>query len=134
MKRSSESMLERTVRQLGGCALALMTGAAVAATAQISNNPLAFQSAASVRPNLLFILDDSGSMDRDYIPEGLDKDDGRCFGSSTYNKVFFHPSASYLPPVNGSGGSLGSQTSGRARRTTGSPPAHRPPICRTPTT
>ena len=45
----------------------------------IAPNPLTTSTPNQVKPNLLFILDDSGSMARDYMP-----DDVNAFGSNTY--------------------------------------------------
>jgi type IV pilus assembly protein PilY1 len=42
---------------------------ATAATAQISNTPVGTRVAANVAPNLMFILDDSGSMASDFLPD-----------------------------------------------------------------
>jgi type IV pilus assembly protein PilY1 len=53
-----------------------------AALTDISNEPLA-QPAASVKPNLMLILDDSGSMEQQYTPDYL----GRRFGGS--NRLCF---------------------------------------------
>lgn len=82
----------------------------------ISNEPLATSSGAP--PNIFFILDDSGSMDREYMPDDLDDDDGfenvwengndnytkgqnaydPWYYSSEVNKVYFDPTNDYPPP------------------------------------
>ena len=62
-----------------GCAL--IAGAASAATTDISNVPLASASGSTVLPNLLFTLDDSGSMDSDYNPDYVN-DTNKCLTNS----------------------------------------------------
>src|SRR4051812_49701099 len=58
-------------------AFALGTPFASAQVTDISNEPLA-QPAADVKPNIMLILDDSGSMTQQYTPDYL----GRKFGGS----------------------------------------------------
>jgi len=86
---------------------------------------------ASVDPNLLFILDDSGSMRWGFMPNGLDEkfniggtgsncgnwgyyggmtlcyyytNNGRSFLASNYlNKVYFDPAVDYQPPLKADG-------------------------------
>lgn len=73
------------------------------ALADISSVPLGALSPEPPRVNLMFILDDSGSMDRDYLPEKTDGNPqwtGNCFGHSSLNKVFYNPGIKYeLPPL-----------------------------------
>src|SRR3990167_3391720 len=40
-----------------------------AATTDISSTPLSAPNSSVVRPNLMFVLDDSGSMEQDYTPD-----------------------------------------------------------------
>src|SRR5215471_11393075 len=62
----------------------MIVGAASAATTDISNVPLASASGSSVLPNLLFTLDDSGSMDSDYNPDYVN-DTNTCLTDSGSN-------------------------------------------------
>lgn len=75
-----------------------------AGTTDIANAPLFTTSTTVVKPNVLFVLDDSGSMAWDYMP-----DDAR-FSSSTYNSVYgrrasqcnglaYDPTKTYALPV-----------------------------------
>lgn len=89
-----------------------------------SQRPLSVGNA--VEPNVMFLLDDSGSMNRDYMPDGISgsywaptictgtEAYGNCYGgqwrrdgeqasnpwyySSEVNKVFYNPNITYDPP------------------------------------
>ena len=70
--------------------------------ADIANTPLATQSATAVRANMMFIMDDSGSMGWDYLPDNADYNN-LCFGFSGVNGVFYNPNVKYVPPVRADG-------------------------------
>ncbi|NOT98396.1 MAG: hypothetical protein HOO97_04805, partial [Sideroxydans sp.] len=85
----------------------LMSGAltAHAAVTDLATAPLTSNASTVVLPNVFFILDDSGSMDWDYMP-----DDASNFGTGTYgaasaqcNGVFYNPTLVYTPPVDSTG-------------------------------
>jgi type IV pilus assembly protein PilY1 len=107
--------------------LTAMTAAAVlswpaahAATTDIAPAPMGTSSTAVVKPNLMFILDDSGSMGRDYMPDWANdsfcKDqDGSlrtcgfgdpAYNTSSFNAVYYNPAFTYEPPVNYDGTSM----------------------------
>jgi type IV pilus assembly protein PilY1 len=82
----------------------------------ISNEPLNSGIKLHPKPNLMFILDDSGSMDWDYMPDYVN--DSRCvfsdggslgscrlgdppYSSSGYNTVYYNPTIRYRPPKMG---------------------------------
>ncbi len=76
----------------------------------ISQTPLITAGGTPVKPNLLFILDDSGSMASNYLPEEAD------MGNQTYslntpqcNGLAFDPALPYPPPVNADGTSKSNQ-------------------------
>ena len=83
----------------------------LAATVALATSPLATSTTTSVKPNLLFILDNSGSMDWDHMPD--DDDDGGSsvtwdygyYGmrSSQCNQVYYDPNTKYDPPVYATG-------------------------------
>ena len=102
--------------------LGFTAGSAGAAVTDIAPAPLAKATTSIVKPNVMFILDDSGSMGWDYMPdyvedEELCKDDstaGRdylrecrfgdpAFNNSRFNAVYYNPEVTYLPPVNADG-------------------------------
>ncbi|MFN8990875.1 MAG: pilus assembly protein [Betaproteobacteria bacterium] len=96
-------------------AVLLAVGAApspgIAAVTDISNVPLT--TATGVKPNLMYILDDSGSMMMDGIP------DYAAFGlggpaaaaSSAFNFLYYNPATTYRPGSNADGTSMGVQGS-----------------------
>ncbi len=67
-----------------------------AASTDISNTPL-INATVSVKPNLMFILDNSGSMERDYMPEKTDSRSQYSIWSSQCNGAAFNPSATASP-------------------------------------
>ena len=97
------------------------TALGLAAETDISTIPLNTYSAASstdVKPNVFFVLDDSGSMDWDFMPDwacgpqstrhpactspGQDPSSARSeflFRNSAYNGVYYNPAVVYKPPV-----------------------------------
>lgn len=96
----------------------------------LSTQPLATQGS-SVPPNLVFILDDSGSMDWDYLPDyindGSSSSGGFCrtsagafvaqcrvgdppYMTAEFNKVYYNPAIQYDPPKNADGTSKMSMT------------------------
>lgn len=85
---------------------------AVAGTLSLATEPLGTSTGTKVKPNLMFILDDSLSMERAFMPEYVD--DARCYGSSGldscqlgdppyassgYNKQYYNPQINYRPPL-----------------------------------
>jgi type IV pilus assembly protein PilY1 len=80
-----------------------------AAPTDISDIPLAAFS--SVKPNIMFTLDNSGSMNwrsvTGFDGKGEYSPNNRAFYSSSYNKIYYNPSITYTPPVNSLAVSLG---------------------------
>lgn len=92
-----------------------------AATTDLASAPLASTSASSVRPNILFTLDDSGSMAWDYLPDFAGgrtysggtavhcKSSKSCstgevpFQTNEYNGMAYNPRITYQLPVNADG-------------------------------
>jgi type IV pilus assembly protein PilY1 len=79
-----------------------------AATTDIANVPLFTSSATSVKSNILFILDNSGSMGWDYLPDDVPRSGGG--NKATYgalaaqcNGVQYNSALSYLRPVDAVG-------------------------------
>ncbi len=101
-------------------ALSLTVNIGARAT-DISTDPLNTYSAPSstdVKPNVFFVLDDSGSMDWDFMPDwacasystqnsscsstGQDPSSDRAeylFKNAAYNGVYYNPAITYKPPV-----------------------------------
>ena len=61
----------------------------------------------TLAPNILYIHDDSGSMERAYMPDGNSNSALKRYTSSTWNGMYFNPSVDYLPPLDHNGNSLG---------------------------
>ncbi|HQS58189.1 MAG: hypothetical protein B7Y56_04490 [Gallionellales bacterium 35-53-114] len=82
-----------------------------AATVALANAPLANSTTTSVKPNLLLVLDNSGSMDWDHMPDDIGdggSDVPFAFGyygyrSNQCNQVYYNPAVTYSPPVDASG-------------------------------
>ncbi len=95
------------------------------APADLADVPLAQAATVTVLPNIYFILDDSGSMDWDYMPDYAVTSYCRGSGtsllscgpgdppyySSAFNRVYYNPMINYTPPVNPDGSSKTSYTS-----------------------
>jgi len=107
-----------------GAALVLPSGGW--ADVNFAQKPLA--AGGGVDPNLMFMLDDSGSMRWGFVPDGLmggrnlgdcdgyvaygndgfcvmdlDVGDGPALLSSTFNKIYYDPDATYSPPLRADG-------------------------------
>jgi type IV pilus assembly protein PilY1 len=80
---------------------------AMAALTEISNAPLASAAAAQIPPNVMFILDASGSMDSSFMPDSAQSYDGDVGGKSHLcNTIYYNPGFTYPPPVNADGTSF----------------------------
>lgn len=79
----------------------LVAKVGIAAVTQLSDGPLASGTGGTtpVRPNIAFIVDDSGSMDDENMPdnEGTNRS-SRCWGWKGYNTLFYNPGQTYKPP------------------------------------
>jgi type IV pilus assembly protein PilY1 len=111
---------------------ALISSLPRAELADLSNVPLSIAPADAVRPNMMFILDDSGSMLSDFMPENVTDypnckkcTSTTCAGASNmefcntaglpprrtyqFNQLYYNPNFTYAPAVNHDGTSLGAQ-------------------------
>jgi type IV pilus assembly protein PilY1 len=90
-------------RLLRGISQALLfLGAATStqgAVTSISSAPLVTSGASAVLPNLMFILDDSGSMDWSYMPDWASGASTELARNSRFNGVTYDPAVTYLKPV-----------------------------------
>lgn len=72
----------------------------MAATVDLATAPLATSTTTSVKPNLLFVLDNSGSMSFTYLPDKADDFRGAYgYHSSQCNAIYYNPNITYLPPL-----------------------------------
>lgn len=80
-------------------------------TVDLATTPLANSSTTVVKPNIMFTLDDSGSMDRDYLPDWANSNTAKLKRNAAYNGVAYNPSIVYTKPVNyDAGGALNTTT------------------------
>lgn len=89
----------------------------------LATAPLAISSSSDAKPNILFILDDSGSMLEAYMPDwvgaanlcGSDnhdcKENDDVFRSSDFNTIYYNPKIRYLPAKQANGDYKTSMTS-----------------------
>jgi type IV pilus assembly protein PilY1 len=104
--------------------------AALAAATDLATVPLQTSVTSKVKPNLLYTLDDSGSMGWDYLPDYVDdsgnsgsQNPGHCrsgnpgntpslqncragdapYHSGNFNGVYYNPQTTYRPPLNWDG-------------------------------
>ncbi len=102
----------------------LLSSASPAALVDLATAPLANSTTSLVLPNLMYILDNSGSMRSDYMPDYVN-DTNKCkstatgtsatifsaacgFGDPAYNlkdfnTLYYNPEITYLPTINGDG-------------------------------
>lgn len=86
--------------------LFLMMGVALhmsveAATVDLATSPLVTSTSSIVKPNILFILDNSGSMTWTAMPDIAHDFRGKYgYQSSQCNAVYYDPSITYTPPIN----------------------------------
>lgn len=76
-------------------------------TVDLASVPLVSGVTKTVRPNVYFILDDSSSMNYDYMPDSVDDNDDRnCFRNFGYNKIYYNPTVKYPAPKRADGTSF----------------------------
>jgi len=101
-------MNRRPLKAIARALLVLAAAANLNAATDLATVPLVTSSNSSVLPNILFILDDSGSMDWDYLPDWAnDSVNGNpvastypyLFQNSSYNGVAYNPAVTYAPPT-----------------------------------
>lgn len=73
--------------------------ATVSAPLDLATIPLANSPTVTIQPNLLFVLDDSGSMGWDYMPDWADSSNVSQFKNSSYNTLAYNPAIRYVPPA-----------------------------------
>jgi type IV pilus assembly protein PilY1 len=132
------------LKRMTACVVAacMMAQPAFAAVTDISNVPLGSTAGASFLPNLLFILDDSGSMGSDYNPDYVN-DSNKCLtasggstvcnrgdppfeagGANGFNGVGYDPNFTYLSGVSSNGQPVLNPPSGTLSPTSLTPDAY----------
>ncbi len=77
---------------------------ALAGPISLATAPLVTGLGKTVSPNIFFILDDSGSMDYDYMPDSISSDRNKmCFQNYGHNTIYYNPNTTYDMPKNSNG-------------------------------
>ena len=79
--------------------LVFIGASAHAGTSDLASAPLVTSSTSAVKPNVMFVLDDSGSMDWAYLPDWANSGNTALFRNSSYNGVWYNPAVTYSPPI-----------------------------------
>src|SRR5487761_2261095 len=104
MKHHLPAPLARLLLTLLACASLTLALPALAAPVILATSPLATSSNTLVPPNIMFMLDDSGSMDWDYLPDNARNFAGDYgFNSSQCNGTAYNPKITYTAPVHSDG-------------------------------
>ncbi len=75
-----------------------------AAITDIDSAPMGTAATVSASPNVMVMLDDSGSMDWDYLPDNAKNFSGNYgYNSSHCNGVYYNPNITYKVPVDSTG-------------------------------
>ncbi|WP_291991963.1 PilC/PilY family type IV pilus protein [Candidatus Accumulibacter sp. ACC003] len=87
------------IRSSALLALLLVASGGHAAPTQLAASPLSGASSVEISPNILFVLDDSGSMDWDYLPDwaGLSTQLNQTH-NPRFNGIAYNPAVTYSPP------------------------------------
>jgi type IV pilus assembly protein PilY1 len=102
----------RATSRLSLLSLAMAAGLALPLPAlpagvELATTPMTTSTNTTVKPNLMFVLDDSGSMDWDYLPDIAKNFSGQYgFNSNQCNGSYYNPAVTYLPAVNSTGAPL----------------------------
>ncbi|HTQ36630.1 MAG TPA: PilC/PilY family type IV pilus protein [Steroidobacteraceae bacterium] len=83
----------------------------------LATSPLVTGLGKVVAPNIFFVLDDSLSMNDEFLPDSVDNDYGNggsdakaCALNFGYNTIYYNPSTTYNPPLNADGSSYANAT------------------------
>lgn len=101
MQSVTHPFMIKPVLRLLLLALSFSPSFALAAVADLANAPLANGTGGTtaIKPNIALVVDDSGSMDSDYMPDGINGNRASyCFGATQYNGMAYNPALTYRPP------------------------------------
>ncbi|WP_298011406.1 PilC/PilY family type IV pilus protein [uncultured Aquabacterium sp.] len=99
---SSRQLAARAAPLLATVAIALPAPWAHGGLTDIASEPL-ITSQTAAKPNILFILDDSGSMGWEYMPDDMSPNDTYGYKSSQCNGVGYNPALPYDRPLTADG-------------------------------
>lgn len=94
-----------------GVSWLLFSNASWAGAIVLADSPLVNGLTNNIAPNILFILDDSDSMEREYMPDSIAsgfnynfRNDSRyCVRNFGYNTIYFNPNVTYELPLDAEG-------------------------------
>jgi type IV pilus assembly protein PilY1 len=93
-------MNRKFLKNAGGALLVFFASASAhAGVTDLASAPLVTSSSSAVGPNLMMLLDDSGSMDWNYLPDWANTSDQTLFKNNTYNGVAYSAAVTYSQPV-----------------------------------
>ena len=103
----SPALMRSAALTSAAMALALHAPLSIGQAVQLTNVPMSTSTTTTVKPNLMYVLDDSGSMGWDWMPDTARNFSGKYgYNSSQCNGVYYNPNVAYLPPINATGGPL----------------------------
>jgi type IV pilus assembly protein PilY1 len=89
-----------------------MAPSSIFAAADLADAPMASGTSVQIKPNVMFVLDDSGSMGWSFMPDhvrsfaaAVPADKRYGYVSSQCNAVYYNPNIGYKPPVKADGSS-----------------------------
>lgn len=92
------------------CLALLLPGVLHAEFLDLATMPLQTSGSGDVKPNLMFVLDNSGSMARDYAPDWANSSTDWLFSNPDYNTQYYDPEVQYTPPLTYQGLAMSNQT------------------------
>ncbi len=92
---------------------------AMADNVRLVNKPLVESSTSDVLPNLMYILDNSGSMNFNYTPDWSNSSSRQLFRNAAYNTQYYNPAIRYFPAADFNGVDMPSYTNPASVRTDG---------------
>ena len=115
MSSTNNAMLSAALRVMGLVAFGLALPLSVdAASTDLSSSPLVTSSSSSVYPNVFVMMDDSGSMNWDFLPDNLDY---AYFPIGTYgyasnqcNGAYYDRNTTYTLPYKYDGSQYGAES------------------------
>lgn len=88
----------------------MFSGIAQAEFLDLATMPLQTSGSSDVKPNLMFVLDNSGSMGWDYSPDWANSSSDWLRDNADYNTQYYDPEVIYSPPLTYLGTSMNNQT------------------------
>jgi len=88
----------------------LLPGILQAEFLDLATMPLQTSGSSNVKPNLMFVLDNSGSMAWNYTPDWANSSSDWLMNNADYNSQYYNPEVQYTPPLTSLGVSMSNQT------------------------